>query len=210
MRQRFLAHFTERLVFFHLFFPTKFPLNGELITALTSWHEQTHTRWHTPPHRRQSMKAQGALLSGEKMFSTSGFQSRFLFEKYFWRSLNAAVVWHAWKSVRFETERQRHTHTKKPFIGWLKFPWSLEAYVESPLHTVVLHVQIPCLLARNLKYMCVLVKNQTLIHFHQNSQSGYIHYFAIANKKNIIHLSQIFFFYTLHFGKKIWYISQLW
>ena len=86
----------------------------ELITLLPCTPSTPTPSRHTltDTHRWQSMKTQWLLLSGKKMFLTSGFHSHFLFEESFLEKLERCHRVTYWTSFRFETGRQRLTHTK--------------------------------------------------------------------------------------------------
>lgn len=128
-------------------------------------------------------ETQWLLLPGKKKL-TSGFCSRFPFERSFEKTLNAATVWHTehhWD----EMQEDKDTHTcTNPFIGWLRFLWSLLAYVEF-LYTVFLHVQIPCLLAQKPQTSTCACSGGEL---HYNSTAHYSAFATTLSLATILHL----------------------
>lgn len=108
------ARFTETC-FLSYFSPTKFSLNVDLPTPL-QLSFSAGVRCHTLPHHRQCVKHNDYCCQGKKKL-TSGFCSRFPFERSFEKTLNAATVWHTEHRLDLIQE-DKDTHMHKPFY-WM-------------------------------------------------------------------------------------------
>lgn len=144
--EKFLAHFTERLVFFHFFFspPTKFSLNVEHPSS-TGRHSLTHTTTLLAKHENTMTIA----VREQNLFNPRSSKSLPIWKDIFWKSLNAAVVWHTEHHLDLKQE-EKDRHKQKPFY-WMTHIPMIPPGLCGVFYTVVLHVQIHCLLATNVR-----------------------------------------------------------